>query len=334
MKPSFSSPNPAAEETAALWAARLDGSELSTQDRNALDAWLAADPSHRPLLSGYCQFSADLEKPLATLVESGAVQISSYSPTPHARSRWKLFTGSAIIAMAAAIMFAIWIAQPETQFNQIATAVAQRQSVTLSDGTRVDLNAHTQIEVAISSSERRVRLAAGEAYFAVQKDAARPFVIETPAGSVRVTGTTFNVRTEDKAALEVIVVEGSVQVRTAEDGALSNPPVLLGAGDQLSRGPAGVSVKALPTAALEDALAWRRGQIVFNGVPLHEALARFSRYHGRSMIAVGEAANLLVGGRYSLDDPPGFFTALEQLFAVRITNDGDGSIRVIPRREP
>src|SRR5690606_5273789 len=112
------------------------------------------------------------------------------------RSRLKLFTGSAIAAMAAAIMFAVWIAQPQTQFNEIATAVAQRQSITLSDGTKVDLNAHTRLEVATSASERRVRLAAGEAFFEVQRDPARPFIIETPAGSVRVTGTTFNVRSD------------------------------------------------------------------------------------------------------------------------------------------
>ena len=144
MNPSFSKSNPAAEETAALWAARLDGSELSASDRAELDEWLAADPAHRGLLSGYSQFSADLERPLASLVESGAVQMpgAAASASSQKRSRLKLFTGSALAAIAAAIMFAVWIAQPQTQFNEIATAIAQRQSITLSDGTRVDLNAH------------------------------------------------------------------------------------------------------------------------------------------------------------------------------------------------
>ena len=331
MNASFPSPNHAAEEMAALWAARLDGSELSASDRTELNAWLAADPSHRALLSSYCQFSADLEKPLAALVEAGAVQVPSFTPPPPVRSRWKLFTGSTIAAMAAAIMFAIWIAQPQTEFDQIATAIAQRQSVTLSDGTRVDLNAHTRIEVAISASERRVRLAAGEAFFAVQKDPARPFIIETPAGSVRVTGTTFNVRTDEAAALEVTVLEGSVQVRTVEAGATAGPPVILHPGNKLSRTSDGVSVETLPAAALDDAVAWRRGQIVFNGVPLHTALARLAHYHGRPMTVSGASANLLVGGRYSLDDPQGFFTALEELFPVRVVTNPDESVHVVPR---
>jgi transmembrane sensor len=334
MNASFSKSNPAAEEAAALWAARLDGSDLSISDRAELNIWLAADPAHRGLLSSYCQFSADLEKPLATLVEAGAVQMPSASRTPsQQRSRLKLFTGSAIAAIAAAIMLAVWIAQPQTQFNEIATAIAQRQSITLSDGTKVDLNAHTHLEVAISTSERRVRLAAGEAFFEVQKDPARPFIIETPAGSVRVTGTTFNVRSEAASSLEVTVVEGAVQVRTGGEDSSSGPPVSLGAGDKLSSGPTGVSVKALSDAAIADTLAWREGQIVFDGVPLWQALARFSRYHGRTMSVADEVAELQVGGRYSLDDPSGFFAALEEFFPVKVTSESDGNVRIISREE-
>jgi transmembrane sensor len=333
MNASFSSSDSAADEQAALWAARLDGSELSAADRAKLNAWLAEHPSHRGLLSGYCQFSADLEQPLLALVETGAVQMPSASPRPRRGPRWKVLGGTAIVAMAAAVALAVWVAQPRMQFNSIATSTAQRQSITLSDGTRVDLNAHTHLEVAISRAERRVRLASGEAFFAVHKDPARPFIIETTAGSVRVTGTTFNVRTEGASSLEVMVVEGSVQVRPGDNGTLASPPVLLGAGDKLSSGPTGVSVKALSAAALDDALAWRKGQIVFDGVPLREALARFAQYHGRAMTATDAAANLPLGGRYSLDDPKGFFTALEELFPVRVVSDPNGSVNVSLREE-
>lgn len=332
MNASFSSSNSAAEETAALWAARLDGSELSAADRTQLNAWLAADPSHRSLLSGYCQFSADLEQPLANLVKSGAVAMPAFAPPP-SRSRWKFFTASALIAAAAAVMFTVWIAQPKTQFEQIATAVAQRQSVTLSDGTRVELNAHTRLEVAMNSTERRVRLDAGEAFFSVQKDSSRPFIIETPAGSVRVTGTTFNVRTETPLSLEVTVLEGSVQVQTEAPAPVS-PPILLEAGNQLSRTASGVFVTTLPPRALEDSLAWRQGQIVFNDVPLREALTRLSKYHGRPMTVSDSAANLRVGGRYSLDDPKGFFTSLEKFFPVHVENNADGSVQVTSREAP
>ena len=67
--------DPASEEQAALWAARLDGASLTATDRAALDAWLAEDAAHRALLSRYCQFSADLEQQLPLLVAAGAVEL-------------------------------------------------------------------------------------------------------------------------------------------------------------------------------------------------------------------------------------------------------------------
>lgn len=333
MNPSFSPSNPAADEAASLWAARLDGSDLSAQERAELTGWLNAHPSHRALLSSYCQFSADLEAPLTALVESGAVQFPTARPAPK-RARWKMYTGSLMLAAAAAIAVVLWFAHPASQFDRISTPLAHRQSVTLSDGTRVDLNSQTQFQVAITNSERRVRLLSGEVFFAVHKDPSRPFVIETPGGSVRVTGTTFDVRSETAAHLEVTVVEGSVQVRPGDDGALNGTPVLLGAGDQLSSGPAGVSVKALSTAAVEDALAWRKGQIVFEGVPLKEALARFARYHGHKLQIADDCANLTVGGRFSLDDPQGFFSGLEESLHVHITMEPSGIVRVTRQVQP
>jgi transmembrane sensor len=332
MNASFPSSDPATEDQAALWAARLDGSELSIAERRALNEWLALNPSHRTLLSHYCQFAVDLEQPLTSLVSSGAVAMPVATPSKTV-SRWKLLTGSAILAMAAAVMVAVWVAQPTTELNTIATAIGQRQSITLSDGTRVELNAHTRLEVAISPTERRVRLSAGEAFFAVHKDPHRPFLIETPAGSIRVMGTTFNVRTERASSIEVTVVEGSVQVRAGSRDSSASTPILIGAGDRLLGSPQGVTVKALSTAAIDNALAWRRGQIVFEGVPLQEAVSRFADYHGRPISVSSGAAQLLLGGRYNLDDLTGFLNGLEELFPVQVVRNADSTVQIVLRDE-
>src|SRR5437588_9057450 len=72
----FSQPSdPAADEQAAHWAARLEGGVLNAADRVALDAWLNEREDHRALLSDYCQFSADLEQQLPALVRTGAVKM-------------------------------------------------------------------------------------------------------------------------------------------------------------------------------------------------------------------------------------------------------------------
>ncbi len=225
---------PDAEEQAALWAARLDGSSLSAEDRDTLAAWLTADPAHRVLLSTYCQFSADLEQqlPLLAGIRDEVAESHTASKTTQLPPwlRRPLLAGVALTA-AAAVAVVLWRGQSQNQFQNLATSVAQRQELTLADGTHVELNAQTALVVELQAEERRVRLARGEAFFHVSKDAARPFFVETPAGSVRVTGTQFNVRTEADGQLEVTVLEGSVQVRPGE----SPTPQSLHAGDQLVR---------------------------------------------------------------------------------------------------
>ena len=330
MKSTHQTDDSAAEERASFWAARLDGSVLSAPDQIALDAWLAENPIHRALLTQYCQFSADLERLLPALAAAGAVELP-HEIAPRRRS-WNLkWVAGAALAAAATIGFVLWMGRPRTQLESVATAVAQRSTLTLADGSQAELNAQTSLRVEMGPAERRVRLASGEAFFTVTKDPARPFIVETPAGSVRVTGTVFNVRAETASALEVLVVEGSVQVRPGEaNGGRAVAPVLLGPGEMLSAGAGGVTVQTLPAGTMDDALAWRHGQAVFDGVPLSAALARFARYHGRGITAAPEVANLSVGGRFSLDDLDGFLVALETALPVRVTRGLSGTVQVGP----
>ncbi len=343
-------PDPAAEEAASLWAARLEGGTLSAADRDALDTWLNADASHRPLLSRYCQFSADLEEQLLALVATGGVTLP---PDPAAEAsaeteprlapviavrRWNFSRiASVALATAAAIALVVWIARPTLRVETIATAAAQRSKITLPDGTRVELNARSSLTFALTSSERRARLAGGEAFFTVAKDKTRPFIVETPAGSVRVTGTIFNVCTDSPADLAVTVVEGSVQVRPGEPASTRDAePYALTANDRLVAVGGIVNHQSLSAAELEDTLAWREGQIVFRNVPLREALDRFARYHGRGIIPSSGVAAIrkTLGGHFSIDDLEGFLTGLEEPFDVKITHETNGTLRVSRRSEP
>jgi len=316
-----------ADEQASLWAARLDGSALSAADRDALDIWLAADPSHRALLSSYCQFSADLEQQLPLLAgirdELSETKTAAKTAQPLPWLRWPTLAGAALM-VAAALAVILWQGRPQNQFHSIATPVAQRQEVTLADGTHIELNAQTALIVELGADSRRVRLAGGEAFFSVSKDPARPFYVETPAGLIRVTGTQFNVRTEAAASLEVTVLEGTVQVRPG--GAAE--PRSLSAGHRLVRADNQVDLTTLSPEQLNNTLAWRQGQIVFDGTPLREALSRFARYHGRNLTATDAVAQKRVGGRYSLDDLTGFLTEIEGALSVRVTRGLDGAVQV------
>jgi len=326
MNPSASS-DPIIEEQASLWAARLDGGRLTSGQRAELESWLATDPARRLLLSSYCQFSADLEQqlPLLAGIKDDVAEIKTAHKTSTLLPwlRWPTLAGASLIA-AAAVAVILWTGHPQDSFQNLATPIAQRQALTLADGTELELNAQTVLAVELNARERRVRLAGGEAFFHVAKDSARPFFVETAAGSVRVTGTQFNVRTGQAGQLEVTVVEGAVQVRPGDQAGTR----ALHAGEQLVRAGTEITVRTLASGDVDRTLAWRTGQVLFNGTPLREALASFARYHGRTLTASDEAALQRVGGRRSLDDLEGFLTALEDALPVKVTHESDGSIRV------
>jgi transmembrane sensor len=323
--------NPKAEDQAALWAARIEGSELTVENRRELDRWLAENPAHRAVLSDYCQLSADLELQLPALVAAGAFtsELAATAEKPHSSKRVVWFFGGAMAA-AAALVFTFWIAKPKTP-REIATVAGQRQSITLPDGSHVDLNANTRLRIENRRDERHVVLASGEAYFMVAKDKAHPFIVETAAGSVRVTGTMFDVQAPHSDQLTVTVTEGSVQVRVAAKG--DAEPAMLHPGDQLAAVGANVTRAILSKAKLADVTAWREGQIVFDGVPLGEALSKFAAYHGRVITASPGAAELKLGGRFNLDDLDGFLTALEEVLPVKVTHEASGAVRVALRNE-
>lgn len=327
MNPHHEHFDPAVDEQAALWAAKLDGSVLTASERTALDAWLAAAPTHRVALSTYCQFSADLEQQLPLLAGIPDTPVETNRELTTARPRPGLFrpmwVGAMLTAAAAAVAVILWTGHTTPPAaTEFATAAAQRQSIALADGSRIELNAHTQLTATLSANERRVRLARGQAFFSVAKDPARPFFVETPGGTVRVTGTQFDVRADDITPFQVTVLEGSVQVQPGHPDATK--PLALAPGEQY----AADTVRALSAKELDAYLAWRDGRIVFDRAPLRDVLAAFARHHDRVITASPGAAAERLTGSFNLDNLPQFLEGLPQALDVTVSRDAHGDVHV------
>lgn len=319
-----------AEDQAAAWAARLDGGPLSQPEADALQVWLDAQPHHESLLDSYQQLHVAVRDRVPVLAARGLIDGEGQPSRPSVPA-WR----RALLPLAAAAalaLAAVWYVQRP---HALATEAGHRQSVALEDGSRVDLNARTNLAVRLSGAERHVALAQGEAFFAVAKDPSRPFVIETPAGRVRVTGTHFNVRVDDAASLEVTVVEGSVEVQPrgfdAHDASTPAPAIArLRAGDQYAFNGARAEVRHLETEAANEVVAWREGRIVFDGIPLRVAVDRFARYHGREIDVAASVDLCRLGGRFLLDDLDGFLRDVEQAVPVKVLRGGP-RLRIVPR---
>ena len=96
-------------------------------------------------------------------------------------------------------------------FPIYATEIGERRSITLADGSTVDLNARSRVRIEFSKKERRVDLLDGQALFQVTKDKNRPFIVSSGDATVRAVGTQFDVYRRTNSTT-VTVLEGRVAV--------------------------------------------------------------------------------------------------------------------------
>jgi transmembrane sensor len=135
-------------------------------------------------------------------------------PPPASRGGWPQ-PGRRRFLAAAALAFALTITGELLwqlkRYPSYSTDIGERRSLTLADGSTVDLNARSSIRIEFSSTERRVELLDGQALFQVAKDKQRPFIVASGEATVRAVGTQFDVYRK-ASGTTVTVVEGRVAV--------------------------------------------------------------------------------------------------------------------------
>lgn len=158
------------------------------------------------------------------------------------------------------------------------TSVGERDSVWLPDGSRVLLGPSSRLTLrpGYGGSRRELEMV-GAAYFDVEPDDGRPFVVRVGGAEVRVVGTSFAVRGGGEEEVRVVVEEGAVRLRSAAEP--EGGGVLLEAGD---RGMLDAEGRTLAErgAATEEDYAWRHGRLVFRDAPLDRVSAELMRWYG------------------------------------------------------
>ncbi|MFD2887264.1 FecR domain-containing protein [Chitinophaga cymbidii] len=186
-------------------------------------------------------------------------------------------------------------AQKIPEINTITTPKGGQYQVVLPDGTRVWLNAASSLKypAMFSGMQRQVELA-GEAYFEVAHDRARPFRVISAAGSageqvVEVLGTHFNINAyEDEAGTKTTLLEGAVKVRTA-----SGKDALLKPGQQSTSGGRDLRIENVDT---DGAVAWKNGYFLFTDEDLAGIMRKVSRWYD---VEIEYKENALLTKRFS-----------------------------------
>lgn len=158
----------------------------------------------------------------------------------------------------------------------VSTPAATTTLVTLSDGTRVMLNANSTLEYPASFDDaevREVRLK-GEAHFEVTKNPHRPFVVKAGEMQTQVLGTVFDVKAYRKDAPKVTLMEGKVKVSNADTEVEMRP----GQTATLQ------ADKIVVSKASSSASDWLEGDFDMDQVTLAEAMSDIGAWYNKTVV--------------------------------------------------
>ena len=170
------------------------------------------------------------------------------------------------------------------QINKLVVPRGGEYKLTLTDGTRIWMNAESELEYPTNFSDtiRSVKLK-GEAYFEVAKDKTKPFHVFAGDLDLRVYGTTFNVNTHIAGKIQTVLVEGKLGVRTLQTGReVMMEPSQLAIYDEERKE---TEVKQVNSRIYT---AWREGWFLFEAARLENVLEQLSRWYNVDIIYMQE----------------------------------------------
>ncbi|MEX0770340.1 MAG: FecR domain-containing protein [Balneolaceae bacterium] len=189
--------------------------------------------------------------------------------------------------------------EEEVLTSVIHSTETGQKTLTLSEGSRIRLNAHSRLEMPAYFKEkiRSVKLD-GEAFFEIEHDPNRPFIVETEGAEIRVLGTAFNVRTRNESNnIYVTVAEGKVSVGRSVDP--SDPAGIL------TKDMIGIYNKdtyewVQEKIEVNNYLSWIHGRIVFDETPFNQVVRQLEhKYEINNVIEDPELLDLRLTADFS-----------------------------------
>jgi transmembrane sensor len=304
------------EQSSALLEAGQSGGDA---ERRALADWLTQSKRHvRTHL-----FMTTLEEELKQLDPHKQIPIPGVVagsppcpelPRPRARPalprrRFRIASAAAAVLLGVAVAL---ISGPAVDYlagwRHFETTIGEQRSVSLSDGSIVQMNTGTRLKARVSDTARDVRLLEGEALFKVARDRARPFTVHTSNAAIVAVGTQFNVY-QLRAETRVSVLEGRVRVSTSHQ---PSAPVIP-AGHEIQVRHDGETVSRT-SPDIANTTAWVQRRVVFKQEPLANVVAQFNRYRKTPQLRIEDPvlAARQYSGTFDVDDP----RSLEEVLAT------------------
>lgn len=329
------------EEEAGAWVIKLDGdSDLSAEQREAFKAWMGRSPAHREAVKNLAQFWGKMNvlTELAMPQQLHPVQPEQRPPS----AGWGFAPRWAAALSVCLLVGMVWLQiadTGQTPNGLYATAIGQQKNLVLNDGSELQLNTNSQVEIYYSNSHRDIVLLQGEAHFVVAKNKDRPFRVTAGQGVVQALGTAFSVYL-NRDDIEVTLTEGRVALasRSSTASAELDPAAPSASSQTLGEMNAGqravikavvaetgreqtlqATIEAVSQQELNRSLSWRKGFVIFKGARLDQVVAEVGRY---SRVAIEltdpELAAIPIGGQFRVGEIAAILESLEQNFGLEV----------------
>ncbi|MCB5187933.1 FecR domain-containing protein [Methylobacillus caricis] len=286
----------AAREAAIKWFVQMQDADIEHPKRSRFEEWLLSHPSHQQAYREVCSLWEDLDSPEQLFSLASAMQQKEFIEKADRRKKIHnvvtrtlsvmFFAATGIIAYYS---YDAWQTQPT--MHMVAKAeIGQIRSQVLEDGSKIVVNANSDIEITYYRKQRLVKLNSGEVSFDVAKNPDRPFVVESGPARITVLGTRFAVNRFQKK-VRVSVDHGTVRVEPQsidrQDPTSPNrnaENVLTLRDNEVAEISLDGKAKRIQRPAA-DAFSFESGIITFDQAGLEEIAETLSRYRKPSISA-------------------------------------------------
>ncbi|WP_454696198.1 FecR domain-containing protein [Achromobacter aegrifaciens] len=311
LAPEAGTVDPKIVRQAADWWSRLR-EDATDEDRTRFECWRQAQPAHELAWQRLNALTRDVAASVAEAGSGVAARTLRQAPLIQSRRnaiRW--------MVSAAGLGLGGWAVSQSGAVRALSadlrTGTGERRAVTLPDGTLLELNTASAVDLRFTASQRELVLLEGEILVTTGQDPlGRPFTVRTRAGVLTPVGTRFLVRGLEDGRIRVAVLEGAVDVRGLDP---NDAPRRVPAGGQAEFSAAG-GFAAGPLEA--GASAWLDGMLIADEMPLSDFLRELGRYRPGRLSCSGEAAGLRVVGAFPLADSDQVLAMLQEVLPVRV----------------
>lgn len=297
-------------EQAVSWFVALQDEACDDKKRAGFQRWLTRNASHAVAY-------AEAERLWGTLDGMKTAEVPGVEAARNARPRARPSAGLGLALTVLLSVLGGWWLDFSAPTLLYGTGVGQRRSIGLEDGSLIEMNAKTQLQVRLSWLRRDIALLEGEAVFSVAHEPFRAFTVTAGDLQIRDIGTRFNVYHKENDT-RVAVLEGEVALKPK--GSWLDSELQAGFSRRFSNG------RLQPVEAIDrnKESVWLDGRLVFEHTPLSEVVEELARYHEVGFVfADPSLAKLTLSGTFYTGDLHPFLNALEQMFPLRVKRQPD-----------